>query len=154
MFATATQHRYLRNMMTSDERYERFCADIKTVGLRMTEQRKVILRVLADSSDHPDANELYHRAYTIDGSVSLSTVYRTLRLLEDKGAIQRHAFDEGRARFENTDTEHHDHLIDLDSHAVIEFRSEKIEKLQAEIAAELGYDIVRHKLELYCRKRA
>lgn len=141
-------------MLTSNERYERFCADIRTVGLRMTEQRKVILRVLADANDHPDANELYHRAYAIDGSVSLSTVYRTLRLLEDKGAIQRHAFDEGRARFENTDTEHHDHLIDLDAGTVIEFRSEKIEKLQAEIAAELGYEIVRHKLELYCRKRS
>jgi Fur family transcriptional regulator, ferric uptake regulator len=140
-------------MVTSNERYERFCADIKTVGMRMTEQRKVILRVLADSNDHPDANELYHRAHAIDGGVSLSTVYRTLRLLEEKGAIQRHAFDEGRARFENTDTEHHDHLIDLDTSRVIEFRSEKIEKLQAEIAAELGYDIVRHKLELYCRKR-
>jgi Fur family transcriptional regulator, ferric uptake regulator len=140
-------------MMSPNDRYERFCADIKRVGLRMTEQRKVILRVLANATDHPDANELYHRAYAIDGSVSLSTVYRTLRLLEDKGAIQRHAFDEGRARFENTDTEHHDHLIDLDTNTVIEFRSEKIEKLQAQIAAELGYDIVRHKLELYCRKR-
>ncbi len=118
----------------------------------MTEQRKVILRVLASATDHPDANELYHRAYAIDGSVSLSTVYRTLRLLEDKGAIQRHAFDEGRARFENADTEHHDHLIDIETNAVIEFRSEKIEKLQAEIAAELGYEIVRHKLELYGRK--
>jgi Fur family ferric uptake transcriptional regulator len=141
-------------MMTTNERYERFCADIKTVGLRMTEQRKVILRVLADATDHPDANELYRRAYKIDGRVSLSTVYRTLRLLEEKGAIQRHAFDDGRARFENTDTEHHDHLIDLDTHTVIEFRSEEIEKLQAKIAADLGYDIVRHKLELYARKRA
>lgn len=140
-------------MVTSDDHYERFCADIKAVGLRMTEQRKVILRVLAESTDHPDANELYHRAYAIDGSVSLSTVYRTLLLLEEKGAIQRHAFDEGRARFENTDAEHHDHLIDLDTSMVIEFRSEEIEKLQAEIAAKLGYDIVRHKLELYCRKR-
>jgi Fur family transcriptional regulator, ferric uptake regulator len=141
-------------MMTTSERYERFCADIKAVGLRMTDQRKVILRVLAEATDHPDANTLFQRAYAKDGSVSLATVYRTLRLLEDKGAIQRHAFDDGRARFENTDTDHHDHLIDVDTHAVIEFRSEKIEKLQAEIAAELGYDIVRHKLELYCRKRA
>ena len=98
-------------MSVSNERYERFCSDIKGVGLRMTEQRKVILRVLAGATDHPDANELYHRAYAIDGSVSLSTVYRTLRLLEEKGAIQRHAFDEGRARFENTDMEHHDHQI-------------------------------------------
>ncbi len=140
-------------MTTAHERYERFCADIKAVGLRMTEQRKVILRVLAEATDHPDANALFQRAYAKDGSVSLATVYRTLRLLEDKGAIQRHAFDDGRARFENTDTDHHDHLIDLDTNAVIEFRSEKIEKLQAEIAAELGYEIVRHKLELYGRKR-
>jgi Fur family transcriptional regulator, ferric uptake regulator len=140
-------------MTTAQKRYDRFYADLKSVGLRMTEQRKVILRVIADAADHPDANELYHRAYAIDGSVSLSTVYRTLRLLEEKGAIQRHAFDEGRARFENTDSEHHDHLIDLDTGKVIEFHSEKIEKLQAEIAAELGFEIVRHKLELYCRKK-
>ncbi len=120
----------------------------------MTEQRKVILRLLADARDHPDANELYHRARQIDGSVSLSTVYRTLRLLEERGAIQRHAFDEGRARFENAAGEHHDHLIDLDTGQVIEFRSDKIEKLQAEIASELGFEIVRHKLELYVRKRA
>jgi Fur family transcriptional regulator, ferric uptake regulator len=140
-------------MTLAQKRYDRFYADLKSVGLRMTEQRKVILRVIADAADHPDANELYHRAYAIDGSVSLSTVYRTLRLLEEKGAIQRHAFDEGRARFENTDSEHHDHLIDLDTGKVIEFHSEKIEKLQAEIAAELGFEIVRHKLELYCRKK-
>lgn len=140
-------------MIGPNDRFERFCADVKGAGLRLTKQRKVILRVLAGATDHPDANELYRRAYGIDGSVSLSTVYRTLRLLEDKGAIQRHAFDERRARFENADTEHHDHLIDLDTNAVIEFRSERIEKLQAEVAAALGYDIVRHKLELYCRRR-
>jgi Fur family transcriptional regulator, ferric uptake regulator len=137
----------------AQQRFERFYADLKSLGIRMTEQRKVILKVIADAADHPDANELYHRAYAIDGSVSLSTVYRTLRLLEQKGTIHRHAFDEGRARFENADSEHHDHLIDIDTGKVIEFRSEKIEKLQAEIAAELGFEIVRHKLELYGRKR-
>ena len=136
-----------------ERRYERFRADLKAEGVRMTEQRKVILRVLAGADDHPDANELYHRAYALDGSVSLSTVYRTLRLLAERGAIQRHAFEEGRARFENADREHHDHLIDIDTGQVIEFRSEKIEELQARVASELGYDIVRHKLELYVRKR-
>lgn len=140
-------------MKADNDLFERFRSNLKAAGVRMTEQRKVILRLLADAHDHPDANELYSRAHQIDGSISLSTVYRTLRLLEEKGAIQRHAFDEGRARFENAAREHHDHLIDLDTGQVIEFRSDKIEKLQAEIASELGYEIVRHKLELYVRKR-
>jgi len=140
-------------MSDAHRRYERFFDVLKSLGLRMTAQRKVILRVIAAANDHPDANDVYRRAYALDGSVSLSTVYRTLRMLEDKGTIQRHAFDDGRARFEDAEREHHDHLINIDSGEVIEFRSEKIEKLQAEIAAELGYDIVRHKLELYCRKR-
>ena len=140
-------------MIDAQSRFDRFLLDVKAQGLRMTEQRKVILRVIAEATDHPDANELYHRAYAMDGSVSLSTVYRTLSLLEERGSIQRHAFDEGRARFEDAEREHHDHLIDVDTGQVVEFRSEKIERLQAEIAAELGYDIVRHKLELYGRKR-
>jgi Fur family transcriptional regulator, ferric uptake regulator len=134
--------------------FERFRQDLKAAGIRLTEPRKVILRVLASASDHPDAQALYARAVAIDASVSLSTVYRTLKLLEERGAIQRHAFDDGRARFENSDGEHHDHLIDLDTGQVIEFRSDKIERLQAEIAAELGYDIIRHKLELYARRRS
>lgn len=136
------------------ERFERFRQDLKAAGIRLTEPRKVILRVLANASDHPDAQALYARAVAIDSSVSLSTVYRTLKLLEERGAIQRHEFDDGRARFENSDGEHHDHLIDIDTGQVIEFRSDKIERLQAEIAAELGYDIIRHKLELYARRRA
>ena len=140
-------------MDDNERRYQRFEADLRAEGVRMTGQRKVLLRVLASADDHPDANELYHRAYALDGSVSLSTVYRTLRLLADRGAIQRHEFEEGRARFENADREHHDHLIDIDTGQVIEFRSEKIEELQARVASELGYDIVRHKLELYVRKR-
>jgi Fur family ferric uptake transcriptional regulator len=140
-------------MSGEKERFERFRQDLKAAGIRLTEPRKVILRVLASASDHPDAQALYARAVAIDSSVSLSTVYRTLKLLEERGAIQRHAFDDGRARFENSDGEHHDHLIDIDTGQVIEFRSDKIERLQAEIAAELGYDIVRHRLELYARRR-
>lgn len=141
-------------MSDEKERFERFRQDLKAAGIRLTEPRKVILRVLASASDHPDAQALYTRAVAIDSSVSLSTVYRTLKLLEERGAIQRHEFDDGRARFENSDGEHHDHLIDIDTGQVIEFRSDKIERLQAEIAAELGYDIIRHKLELYARRRS
>jgi Fur family transcriptional regulator, ferric uptake regulator len=142
------------SMSDEKERFERFRQDLKAAGIRLTEPRKVILRVLASASDHPDAQALYARAVAIDSSVSLSTVYRTLKLLEERGAIQRHAFDDGRARFENSDGEHHDHLIDIDTGQVIEFRSDKIERLQAEIAAQLGYDIIRHKLELYARRRS
>lgn len=97
--------------------------------------------------------EIFQRATIIDPSISLSTVYRTMKLLEEMGAIHRHAFEGGRARFEQADGEHHDHLIDMDTGDVIEFHSDRIEKLQEEIARSLGYDIVHHRLELYGRKR-
>ena len=122
-------------------------------GVRVTRQRAAILKILAGAEDHPDASELHRRAKEIDATVSLSTVYRTLSALEQQGVVQRHAFENATARFETADAPHHDHLIDIDTGAVIEFRSDKIEQLQAEIAAELGYDLVRHRLELYCRKR-
>jgi len=118
-------------------------------GLRMTEQRRVIARVLGKSRDHPDVEELYRRASTIDDKISMSTVYRTVRLFEDAGIIERHDFREGRARYEQVPDEHHDHLIDLRSGKVIEFRSEEIERLQDEIARRHGYRIVDHRLELY-----
>ncbi len=140
-------------MTSPAARFARFATDLKAAGVRMTVQRRVLLTVLAEATDHPDATELYRRATAVDNSVSLSTVYRTLRLLEDRGVVQRLAFAEGRARFENADAEHHDHLIDVDTGQVIEFQSERIEALQAEIAAELGYEIVRHRLELYGRKQ-
>ena len=122
-------------------------------GIRVTRQRKALLAVLAEASDHPDANELHRRAQAIDPSVSLSTVYRTLTALESEGVVHRHVFQDAPARFETTEAPHHDHIIDVDTGSVIEFRSEKIEALQAEIAAELGYELVYHRLELYCRKR-
>ncbi|MCA1492651.1 Fur family transcriptional regulator [Sinorhizobium alkalisoli] len=122
-------------------------------GVRVTRQRAAILKILAEAEDHPDASELHRRAKEIDATVSLSTVYRTLSALEQQGVVQRHAFENATARFETADAPHHDHLIDIDTGDVIEFRSDKIEQLQAEIAAELGYDLVRHRLELYCRKR-
>ena len=118
-------------------------------GMRMTEQRRVIARVLGSSRDHPDVEELYKRASAIDDKISMSTVYRTVRLFEDAGIIERHDFRDGRSRYEQVPGEHHDHLINLRSGKVIEFRSEEIEKLQIEIARRLGYKLVDHRLELY-----
>ena len=128
-------------------------AALRQAGVRITRQRRLVLRLLAEASDHPDAMELHRRAAAEDASVSLTTVYRTLKVLEEKGEIHRHAFEGGPSRFEPADAAHHDHLIDLDTGQVIEFRSEKIEALQREIARGLGYDIVHHRLELYGRKR-
>lgn len=118
-------------------------------GLRMTEQRRVIARVLTGASDHPDAEELHRRASSVDPNISLATVYRTVKLFEDSGIIERHDFRDGRSRYEEAPEEHHDHLIDVKSGRVIEFHSEEIEKLQTEIARRLGYRLVDHRLELY-----
>jgi Fur family ferric uptake transcriptional regulator len=118
-------------------------------GMRMTDQRRVIARVLAASADHPDVEELYRRCVGIDDRISISTVYRTVKLFEDAGIIERHDFREGRARYEQMRESHHDHLIDLRTGKVIEFQSEEIERLQAEIARKLGYRLVDHRLELY-----
>jgi Fur family ferric uptake transcriptional regulator len=118
-------------------------------GMRMTEQRRTIARVLYDSDDHPDVEELYRRCSKIDSHISISTVYRTVKLFEDAGIIERHDFREGRARFEQASESHHDHLINLRTGEVIEFQSEDIERLQREIARRLGYKLVDHRLELY-----
>jgi len=118
-------------------------------GMRMTEQRRVIARVLAGSEDHPDVEELYRRCAKVDDRISISTVYRTVRLFEDAGIIERHDFREGRARYETSRESHHDHLINLRSGEVIEFQPEEIERMQAEVARKLGYKLVDHRLELY-----
>jgi len=118
-------------------------------GLRMTEQRRVIARVLSTAADHPDAEELHRRAAAIDHNISLATVYRTVKLFEDSGIIERHDFRDGRARYEEAPEEHHDHLIDARNGKVVEFKSDEIEKLQIEIARKLGYRLVDHRLELY-----
>lgn len=118
-------------------------------GMRMTEQRRTIARALYDSDDHPDVEELYRRCSKIDSHISISTVYRTVKLFEDAGIIERHDFREGRARFEQASESHHDHLINLRTGEVIEFQSEDIERLQREIARRLGYKLVDHRLELY-----
>jgi len=116
----------------------------------MTEQRRVIARALSDSSDHPDVEALYKRASAIDSKISIATVYRTVKLFEDAHIIERHDFGDGRSRYEEMPNEHHDHLIDLRSGKVIEFMNDEIEKLQERIARELGYQLVDHRLELYC----
>jgi Fur family transcriptional regulator, ferric uptake regulator len=118
-------------------------------GLKMTGQRRVIAKVLTDSTDHPDVEQVYRRASAIDPKISIATVYRTVRLLEDAHILARHDFGDGRARYEQATTEHHDHLIDLETREVIEFTNEDIEKLQREAARRLGFELVGHRLELY-----
>lgn len=127
-------------------RIEKICIE---KGLRMTQPRRVIAQVLSESDDHPDAEELHRRANAIDKSISLATVYRTVKLFEDYDIIERHDFRDGRARFEEAPTDHHDHLIDVKSGQVLEFQNEEIERLQIEIARKLGYKLVDHRLELY-----
>lgn len=128
------------------DRIEKLCIE---KGLRMTGQRRVIARVLSQSHDHPDAEELHRRAAAIDPHISIATVYRTVRLLEEAGILERHDFRDGRSRFEEVPDEHHDHLIDVQSGKVIEFHNDQIEELQRMVAEKLGYKLVDHRLELY-----
>jgi Fur family ferric uptake transcriptional regulator len=118
-------------------------------GVRMTDQRRVIAQVLDRAFDHPDVEELYRRSSAIDGKISIATVYRTVKLLEEFNIIERHDFRDGRSRYEPAPDDHHDHLIDLKSGKVIEFTSQEIEQLQEEIARKLGFKLVDHRLELY-----
>ncbi|WP_372573150.1 Fur family transcriptional regulator [Ruegeria jejuensis] len=118
-------------------------------GLRLTGQRRVIAKVLEESADHPDVEELYARAVAIDPGISIATVYRTVKLFEEAGILDRLEFGDGRARYEDAERDHHDHLIDMNSGEVIEFVDPEIEALQEKIAAKLGYELRGHKLELY-----
>ncbi len=131
-------------------RIEKLCAQH---GLKMTEQRRVISRVLSESHDHPDVEEIHRRAVAIDPRISIATVYRTIRLLEDAEVIEKLDFGEGRARYEENRDEHHHHLIDIKTGKVIEFRNEELEKIKSKIARELGYDLVDDRLELFGVKR-
>ena len=118
-------------------------------GLRMTEQRRTIARVLSESHDHPDVEMLHRRVNEQDPSISIATVYRTVKLFEEADILERHDFRDGRARYELTPERHHDHLIDVNTGEVIEFRNDEIERLQRIVAEELGYNLVDHRLELY-----
>jgi Fur family ferric uptake transcriptional regulator len=118
-------------------------------GLKMTDQRRVIARVLSEASDHPDVEAVHRRATAIDANISIATVYRTVRLFEEAGILAKHDFGDGRARYEETPDEHHDHLIDIQSGKVVEFHNDEIEELQRKIAEKAGYRLVGHRLELY-----
>lgn len=128
---------------------ESIIARCEAKGLRMTEQRRVIARVLEASSDHPDVEELYARATAIDPNISIATIYRTVKLFEEAGLLDRLEFGDGRARYESAEREHHDHLIDISTGEVIEFVDPEIEALQEKIATKLGYKLKGHRLELY-----
>jgi Fur family ferric uptake transcriptional regulator len=122
-------------------------------GLKMTDQRRVISRVLSEAQDHPDVEQIYRRAVAIDPKISIATVYRTIKLYEDANIIERLEFRDGRSRYEENREEHHHHLIDVNSGEVIEFQNEELEKLKKEIASKLGYDIIGDRLELYGVRR-
>jgi Fur family ferric uptake transcriptional regulator len=128
------------------DRIEKLCVE---KGMRMTEQRRVIARVISSSHDHPDVEELHRRAAAIDSGISIATVYRTVRLFEESGILERHDFRDGRSRYEEVPDQHHDHMIDMKTGQVIEFVYPEIERLQQEIARRLGYKLVDHRLELY-----
>lgn len=123
-------------------------------GLRLTEQRRIIAQVLEDATDHPDVEALFQRAVVIDPNISIATVYRTVKLFEESGILERHEFRDGRARYEDAERDHHDHLIDLSTGEVIEFVDPDIEALQEKIAAKLGYELRGHRLELYGIKKS
>jgi Fur family ferric uptake transcriptional regulator len=133
-------------MSDKKSKLEALCAER---GLKMTEQRRVIARVLTDSTDHPDVEAVHKRATAIDSNISIATVYRTVRLFEEAGILAKHDFGDGRARYEETPDEHHDHLIDIQTGKVIEFHNDEIEELQQRIAEKLGFRLVGHRLELY-----
>jgi Fur family ferric uptake transcriptional regulator len=136
----------MTKIATRESRIERLCADC---GMRMTGQRRIIARVLSKADDHPDVEEVYRRASALDPRISLSTVYRTVRLFEGAGILERHDFGDGRARYEQSGHGHHDHLINIQTGEVIEFKNEQIEKLQDTVARELGFRLIGHRLELF-----
>ncbi|MEX0693746.1 MAG: Fur family transcriptional regulator [Rhodospirillales bacterium] len=129
-----------------ESRLEKLCVN---KGMKMTEQRRIIARVLSDASDHPDVEEVYQRASVHDSKISIATVYRTMRLFEEEGIVERHDFGDGRSRYEEVSEEHHDHLINVKTGRVIEFQNVEIERLQEWIAREHGLKLVGHRLELY-----
>lgn len=131
-------------------RLEQLCHE---KGLKMTGQRRVIAQVLSDATDHPDVEQLYRRVTEVDPRISIATVYRTVRLFEEANILERHDFRRGRARYEEIPERHHDHLIDVQSGEVIEFRNEEIERLQRRVAEDLGFELVDHRLELYGIRR-
>jgi Fur family transcriptional regulator, ferric uptake regulator len=136
----------MSKIATRESQLEQLCAER---GMRMTGQRRIIARVLSEAEDHPDVEEVHRRAHARDNRISLSTVYRTVRLLEGAGILERHDFGEGRARYEQAGHGHHDHLINIKTGEVIEFQNGEIERLQESVARELGFRLIGHRLELF-----
>lgn len=134
--------------MSSEQTIAALC---RKLGLRITGPRRVIMRVLSESSDHPDVVELHRRVVAIEPTIALATVYRTVSLLREKGILERHTFGDGRARYETVPREHHDHLINIETGDVVEFQSAEIERLQEEIARQHGFTIISHRLEIYVK---
>lgn len=139
----------LRAVLNEMSRLEALCIE---KGMRMTDQRRVIARVLSDALDHPDVDEVHKRSMDVDPRISIATVYRTVRLFEEAGILERHDFRDGRSRYEPTHDEHHDHLIDIESGVVTEFHDPELEALQRRIAEKLGFDLVDHRMELYGKR--
>jgi Fur family transcriptional regulator, ferric uptake regulator len=141
------------NTTGTDHQPGRLAAELRLAGLRVTAQRITVLQVISETEDHPDVEELYRRAKAADPKTSIATVYRTVAALVQAGMIERHVFEGASARYGRVGKHHHDHIVDLDSGAIVEFQSDRIEQLQSEIAARMGYDVIHHRLELYCRRR-
>lgn len=129
-----------------ESKIEKLCVE---KGLKMTGQRRLIAQTISTATDHPDVEEIYHRAANLDKNISIATVYRTVRMFEEAGIIEKHDFGDGKARYEELSDDHHDHLIDIKTGKIIEFHNEEIERLQEEVARKLGYKLIGHRLELY-----
>ena len=121
-------------------------------GVKLTDQRRIIAKVMSDSQDHPNVDDLHQRVSKLDSKISIATVYRTVKLFEEAGIVSKHDFKGGKARYEQAPNEHHDHLIDINSGEIIEFVDQDIEKLQKKVAEKYGYQLIDHRLELYCIK--
>ena len=139
-------------MQTSRARHDQMLTALRDAGVRVTRQRIALLGLIAEANGHPDAAELHLRAQNVEPGTSLATVYRTLSVLERAGLVIRHNFENGTARFEPVPEKHHDHIVDIDTGTITEFYSEGIERLQREVAERHGYEVIHHRMELYCRK--
>ena len=149
LFITIKKELYILMDQENNKQLEQLCIER---GMKMTEQRRIIARVLSDAEDHPDVEDLYQRSVELDPKISIATVYRTVRLFAEAGLLDKHDFGDGRSRYEQASDDHHDHLVDVQSGTIIEFHDEEVEDLQRQIAARLGYSLIGHRMELYGTK--
>ena len=149
LFITIKKELYILMDQENNKQLEQLCIER---GMKMTEQRRIIARVLSDAEDHPDVEDLYQRSVKLDPKISIATVYRTVRLFAEAGLLDKHDFGDGRSRYEQASDDHHDHLVDVQSGTIIEFHDEEVEDLQRQIAARLGYSLIGHRMELYGTK--